>query len=151
MKQALILLLLMAGNVCSSHAQKTEDSVKTVVNNLFIAMKTSDGALLKSCFSDSAILQTIGRNKEGKTMIRNEQLDEFISLVNKENKGALDERIVFDAIRFDGPLAMVWTPYSFYYNDKFSHCGVNSFQLVRTEDGWKIQYLIDTRRRTDCK
>jgi hypothetical protein len=47
-------------------------------------------------------------------------------------------------------MAAVWTPYNFYYNGQFSHCGVNSFQVIRFKDGWKIQYIIDTRRRTGC-
>jgi len=66
-------------------------------------------------------------------------------------KDAADERIVFETIRIDGPLASVWTPYNFYYEGKFSHCGVNSFQLVKINGEWKIQYLIDTRRKQGCK
>jgi hypothetical protein len=62
-----------------------------------------------------------------------------------------DERITFETIKIDGPLAVAWTPYKFYYEGKFSHCGVNSFQLVRLNGAWKIQYLIDTRRRTGCQ
>jgi len=41
----------------------------------------------------------------------------------------------------------VWTPYQFYYKEQYSHQGANSFQLVKGVDGWKIQYLIDTRRK----
>jgi hypothetical protein len=32
-----------------------------------------------------------------------------------------------------------------YVKEKYIHQGVNSFQVVRTKEGWKIQYLIDTR------
>ena len=42
------------------------------------------------------------------------------------------------------------TPYKFYVGEKFSHCGVNSFQLVKIRGEWKIQYIIDTRRRQNC-
>lgn len=66
------------------------------------------------------------------------------------SRGGLDERIQFDVVKVDGPLASVWTPYKFYFKGQFSHCGVNSFQLVRVNGEWKIQYLIDTRRRNDC-
>jgi hypothetical protein len=37
--------------------------------------------------------------------------------------------------------------YTFYLNGDESHTGTNSFQLVRTSEGWKIQYIIDTRRK----
>ena len=131
-------------------AQTAEDSVKITVNNLFTAMKTADTALLRSCFADSAILQTIVRNKEGNLAIHNEAVDEFVSSIAKVQKGDADEQIQFDVLRVDGPLAIAWTPYKFYYKGNFSHCGVNSFQLIKTPTGWKIQYLIDTRRRQGC-
>jgi hypothetical protein len=40
-------------------------------------------------------------------------------------------------------------PYQFYIGDKFSHCGVNSFQLVKLQGQWKIQYLIDTQEKRE--
>ena len=133
------------------NAQATEDSVKTVVNNLFTGMRNADPVLLKSAFSDSAILQTISRNKESKILVATESINEFADFVSKLKRDSADERIQFETIKIDGPLAIVWAPYNFYFNGKFSHCGVNSFQLVRFDGIWKIQYLIDTRRRTGCK
>lgn len=132
-------------------AQTAEDSIKTTINTLFIAMKNGDAASFKNVFSDSAVLQTISRNKEGKTLVKTESVEKFANFVGQLKKDSADERISFEIIRIDGPLAIVWTPYNFYYNGAFSHCGVNSFQLVRFDSAWKIQYLIDTRRRTGCK
>ncbi len=133
------------------NAQTAEDSVKDAVNKLFDGMKTSDVVLLKSAFADSAVLQTISRNKEGKIIVQNEAIEEFANSISKLAKGDADERIVFDVIKIDGPLAIVWTPYKFYYKGVFSHCGVNSFQLVMLNGNWKIQYLIDTRRKKGCE
>ena len=146
----LILLLLIINTVMMSHAQSAEDSVKAVVNNLFRAMKNSDGVLLKSVFADSAILQTI-ETKTGKTMVKNEAVAGFIESISKLPVGAADEQVIFDMVKIDAALASVWTPYKFYFNGKFSHCGVNSFQLLRLNNEWKIQYLIDTRRRAGCE
>lgn len=133
-----------------SQAQTAEDSVKAVVNRLFTAMKNADGALLRTTFSDSAVLQSIAMTKEGKTVIRNEKVEDFVKSINSLKKESADERIEFTSIRIDGNLASVWTPYKFYFNGNFSHCGANSFQLVRFGTEWKIQYLIDTRRRQGC-
>jgi hypothetical protein len=131
--------------------ETAEDSVKAVIKKMFTGMKNADVVLLKSCFADSMVLQTISRNKEGKLMVKNEDPSGFIDFVSKEAPGNADERIVFDVIKTDGPLAIAWTPYNFYYKGQFSHCGVNSFQLVRFNGEWKIQYLIDTRRKQGCK
>lgn len=150
MKYYVILFLSVCLSV-NTNAQTPEDSVKIVVNNLFTAMKNADAVLLRSVFADSAILQTITRNKEGKTMVETDEVVGFVDFVGKQAKDAADERITIDLVKVDGPLAIVWTPYKFYYNGKFTHCGVNSFQLVRLNGNWKIQYLIDTRRRTGCE
>ena len=150
MKPILIMLTMV---FCSGvvRAQLAEDSIKAAVNRLFQGMKNADASLVSRSFTDSAVLQTITTNKEGKTVVRNEQVSDFSEFVSKQQKGAADERITFETIKIDGPLAIAWTPYKFYYQGKFSHCGVNSFQLVRIDNQWKIQYLIDTRRRHGCE
>jgi hypothetical protein len=96
-------------------------------------------------------LQSIGRNKSGQIIVENETVEEFASSISKLQKGDGDERIKFDVIKIDGPLAVVWAPYHFFYKGAFSHCGVDSFQLVRINGEWKIQYLIDTRRKNGCE
>lgn len=133
------------------NAQSAEDSVKTTVNNLFTAMRNADPVLLRSVFADSAVLQTISVNREQRVIILNEDVDDFVEFVKEVKKDSADERIRFETIKIDGPLAIVWTPYNFYYAGKFSHCGVDSFQLVKLNGVWKIQYLIDTRRRQGCQ
>jgi len=146
----IVLTLWLSG--ANAGAQTAEDSVKTVINNMFTAMKNADPVLLKSCFADSMVLQTIGWNREtGKLVVRNDAPAGFIDFISKESPGNADERISFETVKIDGPLASVWTPYQFYYKGKFSHCGVNSFQLVRFNGVWKIQYLIDTRRKAGCE
>jgi hypothetical protein len=150
MKKLGLFLILLTTGILSSEAQTAEDSVKAAVNLLFESMKTGDANALKNCFSDSAILQTIATNKSGQKFIKTEQVSEFAESVSKLPKGAADERIIFETIRIDGPLAIVWTPYMFYFNGQFSHCGVNSFHLVKLNGSWKIHFLIDTRRKEPC-
>jgi len=151
MRKKIFTILLTL--IISFHArsQTVEDSVKNVINSLFIAMKNGDAAALKNSFSLNAILQTITEDKDGNITVRNEEITAFADFVSKQPKGAADERISFETIKIDGPLAIVWTPYQFFFNGSFSHCGVNSFQLVRIKEGWRIQYLIDTRRKDGCK
>ena len=144
----IVLTVMICGT--AAKAQTAEDSVKTVINKMFTGMKSADALLLKSCFADSMVLQTISRTKEGKWVVKNEAPSGFIDFVSKESPGNADERITFDVVKVDGPLAIAWTPYRFYYKGQFSHCGVNSFQLVRLNGEWKIQYLIDTRRKEGC-
>lgn len=131
----------------SARSQSAEDSVKAVVNAMFEGMKNADAEKIRNCFGDSAILQTITKNKEGRTIVRNENVSDFAAQVAKLPKGAADERIQFETVKIDGAMAIAWTPYQFYYNGQYSHQGVNMFQLVNYNGTWKIHFLIDTRRK----
>ncbi|KFF18659.1 nuclear transport factor 2 family protein [Chryseobacterium sp. JM1] len=126
--------------------QQNQD-IEKPIRNLFLGMKNADPELVKSAFAENAILQSIA--KDG--TVKNENVQEFIASVSKFSKDDLDEKIIIDAVHTDGGLASVFTPYSFYFKGKFSHCGANSFQLVKQQNDWKIQYIIDTRRKENCR
>ncbi len=136
---------------CAVKSQRAEDSIKATIQGLFTAMQQADGAGAVASFADSAVIQTIEKAKDGSIVVITDKVVDLGKQISAAPKGALDERISFDVINVDGPLAIAWTPYQFYYNGTFSHCGVNSFQLLRTAKGWKIQYIIDTRRKTGCR
>lgn len=113
-------------------------------------MRTVNADKLRNAFADSAIVQTIAFEKERGIYVRNESVYAFANLIGQMSAGDADERIFFETIKIDGPLAIAWTSYVFYYKGNLSHCGVNSFQLLRINNAWKIQYLIDTRRKSGC-
>ncbi|SHM03576.1 Putative lumazine-binding [Chryseobacterium carnipullorum] len=140
----LTMLALLFGIFC--FGQKSQD-IEKPIRTLFLGMKNADPELMKSAFAENAVLQSIA--KDG--TVKNENVQEFIASVSKFSKGDLDEKIIIDAVHSDGGLASVFTPYSFYFKGKFSHCGANSFQLVKQQSDWKIQYIIDTRRKENCR
>jgi len=150
MKQIIILALCL---VFSSNlfAQQTETTaIKQTVNTLFDAMRKGDSTMLRSVFSKDMILQSIANDKTGKAVLTTEKADGFVKAIGTAHTAVYDERIVFGDIKIDGDLASVWAPYKFFLGDKFSHCGVDVFQLMKTADGWKIIYIVDTRRKGDC-
>jgi hypothetical protein len=135
---------LIAQTTNTTLSAGSEKEVKQVIQNMFQAMLQADTNLLRTCFSDKVIFQTIVNRPEG-AIINTVSINDFIQSIGKQTPNALDERIEFGAIQIDPLMATVWTPYSFYFKGQFSHKGVNSFQLVKLKEGWKIQYLIDTR------
>ena len=149
MQRNLLMLFLFCTISFVSKAQTAEDSVKAVINKLFDAMRNADSRSLTECFADSAILQSVS-DRNDTVKVSTDAVKEFADFIANVKKGDADERITFDVIRIDGALAIAWTPYKFYYKGNFSHCGVDSYQLVRINGLWKIQYLIDTRRKNNC-
>ena len=155
MKKTTLFLLFFSVFGQSMTAQTTapmtpEDSVKAVITQFFNGMKNLDTAAIRATFTEGVIFQTIARNKDGETLVKTESVDDFLKVIVKEEKGSLDERITFGQVLVDGALASVWTPYNFFYKGQFAHCGANSFQMVKIKGSWRIQYLIDTRRKKGC-
>lgn len=148
------LIYIVLTFLCSSIVCKAQDDeivgIKQTINNLFEGMRKSDTSLLRSAFSEGAIMQSVNKNQDGVVTIQSEPLDSFIYFIAKPHSLLYDERITFDLIKVDNDLASAWTPYKFYLGEKFSHCGVDSYQLVKIKGIWKIQYLIDTRRKEKC-
>lgn len=145
------LFLLVFSFSFSAHAQQTEkDQVQQVIEQLFDGMRASDSSMVRQVFSEEAIMQTIAQNRDGNIAVHTGNLDRFVNAVGAPKNEKWDERIGSYNIQIDDNLASVWTPYSFYLGDTFSHCGVNSFQLYKSESGWKIFHIVDTRRKDNC-
>jgi hypothetical protein len=152
MKRLSVILLLSLFGSFQLYAQSNteETAVKAAINLLFDGMRNADTAMIRKAFAAQNTMQTIAKNKDGKFVVRTENVSDFIKSVGAPHPEKYDERIVITKVLIDANLASVWTDYKFYVGEKFSHCGVNSFQLFKGEDGWKIIYIIDTRRKDNC-
>jgi Putative lumazine-binding len=148
--KAVCLFILSATFVAPVFSQKEEKAIKEVINHFFNAMSSGDTATLKSTCTETPVFQTFMKDKDGNMQVYTEDFNDFLKFVASPGKDKFKEEVAFDAIHFEASLASVWAPYTFFLNGKVSHCGTDSFQLVKTTEGWKIQYIIDTRRKT-CK
>jgi hypothetical protein len=142
------LLLIAASRLFAQ--QTATDSIKQTVNTMFAAMLKGDSALMRSTFDKDMILQGVAEDKTGKATISTDKVNDFLKVIGTPHAMVYDERIVYDAIKIDGDLAVVWAPYKFYLGGKFHHCGIDVFHLMRTPNGWKIIYIVDTRRAGNC-
>ncbi len=113
-----------------------EAEILGMVTTLFDGMRERDGEKLRGLFHPEARLGT--NSVEG-----------WITSV--EGATAYLDEVTFDEeVRIDGDLAMAWTPYNLFVDDRFQHCGVDLFTFVRVEGAWKILQLADTRRQEGC-
>ena len=87
----LIILTIISTNV---FAQSDEEAIKQTINSLFDGMRKTDTSLMRNAFTDAPFLQTVIKNKEGKTVLLTEPLDSFMVAIGKPHKEIYDERIV---------------------------------------------------------
>lgn len=151
MKKAFFFALFFTNLAILTAQQNQKDEVKKVVETFFKGFHQQNAALMKSVLADEVVLQTTGRNKEGKTLFKNEKIENLISSITSiPDSISFEEKLTSWSIQVDRTMANAWVGYEFWLNGNFSHCGINSFQMVNFDGKWKIIYLIDTRGKSGC-
>ncbi len=152
MTDKLLLIVLLVVTLTSTTAQEAEnEAVKKTVEGFFEAFHKQDSVAMKSFVADGVLLQTTGRNKEGKTQFRSQKIEKlYESIVSIPDSVTFQEKLTSWNIQVDRTMANAWVGYEFWLNGNFSHCGINSFQLINFDGEWKIVYLIDTRGKAGC-
>ena len=151
MKQLLFIFSFLF--VLSLQAQNPEEeAAKQAVVKFFEAFHKQDTIALRAMTKGDVRLQSISVDKEGKSNLNESEYGQFLKNIASIPKDrTFEEKLLGFNVQVDGNMANVWTPYEFWYQGKMSHCGVNSFQLMKEGDSWKIIYLVDTRRGEGCK
>ncbi len=151
MKSFLFTALLMFSMNLVAQSALDENKAKGIIDTFFEGFHKGDTLMMRSVLADEVQLQTAFTNKEGGNELRTDSIDKLLNAIaSRTEDQKWDERLLDYKVEIDGNLAHVWTPYEFWFNDTFSHCGANAFTLVKTNDGWKIIHLIDSRRKSDC-
>jgi len=151
MKEIFIAAFLLVNSVGFAQSGNEELNPKKLVEEFFEAFHAQDTVKLKSFAVDGVRLESISMDKGGRTKLTSEDYSKFIKNIALIPAEATFKEEIHDfRVEENGLIATVTTPYSFYYNGNFSHCGVNSFQLVNFSGEWKIVYLIDTRTKENC-
>ena len=152
MKQIVILSLLFISTHLLAQQTEEEKAVKTLIVQLFNGMQKHDSTMIRACFHSSARMQSVGADrKTGEIKLTTENtIDSFVKSIGSIPASVkIEERVLSYEIRIDAQIATAWTPYEFYVNEKRQHCGVDAFQFYKTDKGWKIITIADTRRKCE--
>ena len=142
----IVVTLALATGIVSAQSSSTEkDAVVKAVQVFFDTMAARDveGA--------RAILQPQGRFhamsvRDGKPDVRAFSNEEYFAIL-QASKQKMRERTWNPEVSVHGLIATFRAPYDFWIDGKLSHCGVDAFDLIKTEDGWKIAggvYTVET-------
>ena len=149
-----LFLIVLAAGASPARAQKAApetEAVKQTISAFFDGMRRGDSTLVRRTLAPGAVFHGIGGKAGQPPTLEVESINGFLKAVGTPHAEAWDERVQFERVLIDANLASVWAPYEFYLGTKFSHCGYDSFQLVKLAGGWKIAHIIDTRRKEKCK
>lgn len=144
-------MLIFVNMSAFSQMTNSENTPEKFVKDFFEAFHRQDTVTLKKFAHEGAKLESVSVNAAGETRLSSDDYSKFLKgIASIPVDATFKEKLHEFRVEANGPLATVTTPYSFYFNGKLSHCGVNSFQLVKFEGEWKIVYLIDTRTKENC-
>ncbi len=117
-----------------------------VVEKMFDALARGDTAGMRATFvPEGRIVQT--GTREGKPFYRVNSIDDFLRSIGSAAGRKLEEKIFEVESRVEDNLAVVWSRYDFFVDGTKSHCGVDSYQLVRVGAEWKLLHIVDTQQR----
>ena len=152
MKSILFILALISSTVVFGQSSFSQVDAKQVIDTFFEGFHKGDTLQMNSVLTSDTVLQTAFTDGQGNDRISSMPVSNLLkAIAERPTDQVWDERLLDYKIQLDGNLAHVWTPYEFWANGSFSHCGANAFTLAKTEKGWKIIHLIDSRRRSSCK
>lgn len=152
MKKLLFFIVFLGFSPITFAQSEDENALKAVVVQLFDGMQKHDSTTIRVCFHASARMQSIGINRKSGMveMTTQNTIDGFVKSIGSiPATTQIEERVLSYEIRVDGQMATAWTPYELYMNNKKIHCGVDAFQFFKTDKGWKILTIADTRRKCE--
>jgi len=123
-------------------AEERTGAVATL-QKLFDALEAGDAALLRSVVDPSVVMH-FSETRDGQTTSGSATLDALADRITGSDV-PLIERMWNPVVAVSGSLATIWTPYDFYVGPDFSHCGVDTANLLHDENGWTIVALSWTR------
>jgi len=126
----------------------TTDSIKYVVTELLNAISTNDSTKAKRLVLEEGHVMRVSK-KAGDNNISFRSNRTFIEQTGNRTID-IHERMWNPIIIYRGDIAIAWTTYDLHINNKFSHCGAETFNLVRKDNRWLISDWAYTVESINC-
>lgn len=154
--RSIVGLLLFAGVTvacawpATAQDQDHEDILGAIAV-MFDGLAARDTAGMATVLDPGARLVQTGTDAEGMPRMTSVDMESFLGSIGRTDGPDIEERYWDPQVVIHGNLATVWISYVFLVEGEISHCGEDTFQLARTNDGWKIIAIADTQRRQGCE
>jgi hypothetical protein len=143
MTWSFVVLLLLTSIARAAGAQSVDAEGKVVIavaDSVLIALSSGDGKALARLTLDSAVVGGVGlRNGVERASLRS-----WNQVINRTGPSDFTERGFDATAHVQDRVAQVWMPYDLYIGDTWSHCGVDTFTLMKRDGRWRVAALIYT-------
>ena len=144
----LVIFFLLVGNSIFGNIKNEKDKILETVNKFLLVLETGDTALAKEILVNEGSNFSIREDGEFYKV----RFTDYKTLIENLPKirGKYREVISDPKILIHKNIAVLWAKYNFFIDGKFSHCGVDSFSLIKIEGKWKIASIIYTVEKKGC-
>ena len=147
-----LTILLLTSFPLLTMAQTTEETEKTAVINVvqqfFQTMDHHDTATAKKIVLMDCQLYSVQQTKDS-IINRMRTFTDFLKVIGQTNR-SLEEKVWNPSVMIHKQIAIVWAPYDFHLNGQLTHCGIDEFNLVKTNEGWKVASVMYTVEPDAC-
>lgn len=147
--RGLTLAVVALASITTAGAQTPDPdrvAVMKVVQSFFDTMAANDAEGARKILQPQGRFHAM-RMRDGKPDVHAFANEEYFADL-QSSKQRMRERIWNPDVRLHGLVATVTAPYDFWIDGKLSHCGTDVFELIKTEEGWKIAggvYTVESK------
>ena len=115
------------------------------VQKFFDSMAAHDPEAARAVIVPEGRVIGVGENRT-----TNISQEDFAARLGTTRKSAYLERMWNPKVLIRGSIANLWAEYDFHLDGKFTHCGIDSFSLVKSDGTWKVAGIVYTVETTGC-
>ena len=147
MNRLVLLVFLIPSLAAGDDSQR--GGVIGSLDDFFEAITTKDIGRMRELMTPDGIIHGYRDGPAG-VQVTARTHEQFIDGV-QNSESTLVERYWDPRITINDRMATVFTPYDVYIDGIFSHCGVNNFSMLQSDEGWIIAGVVYSIRVEDCE
>jgi hypothetical protein len=149
LKRGIIITFLLLGTILpGANTPNEKEKIVSVVKQFFAVLESRDVKDAQKILIPKGVSISLREEGKGET-VRITNFQEFMDSFSKW-KDNYKEIMSNPKVLIHNGIAVLWADYKFYVNGKFSHCGVDAFSLIKTDNNWKIAGIIYTVEKSGC-
>ena len=149
MYKLLILAVALSYSIISFSQSDDRALILETVQKFFDSIELRDRQLLESILVPNSLNISARELDDGEAQFNVMSYDEVVTALTRPGRNA-KERSWDETVLIQGNIAVVWPPYDFHVDGVFSHCGIDSFQLIKQDDQWLISNSSWTLETENC-
>lgn len=148
-----LTVVVLSQSITAFAAPGDREEILVVMEKAFAAVRSSnpdDWRAIQLSNGTSLSFRPGPEERPNDLEMRISKNEDFIADLKPDGHDYLERWAGEPTILIRGPIAVIWGEYEFWTDGKFSHCGVDSVDLVKVDGQWKVANFMWTVEKDNC-